>query len=88
MFLHVVVYVNGQYVKISKCVIHLGHSIYSCDSTEVVKSVTRSYCSGFNNLSGSFWSTIFVCFLGIAFRRCKYAVYNIYVDWRSGLIYV
>ena len=41
-------HVNGQYVDISKCAMHLGHSISSGDRTEIVKYAEISFSSSFN----------------------------------------
>ena len=36
-------HVNGQYVEVSKCAMHLGHSISSGDRTEIVKYAKISF---------------------------------------------
>ena len=41
-------HVNGQYVEVSKCAMHLGHSISSGDRTEIVKCAKISFWSSFN----------------------------------------
>ena len=38
-------HVNGQYVEVSKCAMHLGHSISSGDRTEIVKYANISFWS-------------------------------------------
>ena len=45
-----VFHVNGQYVEVSKC----GHSISSCDKTEIVKYTKRSFWNSFNILRVDF----------------------------------
>ena len=49
-------HVNGQYVEVSKCAMHLGHSISSGDRTEIVKYAKRSFWSSFNIFRADFWS--------------------------------
>ena len=47
-------HVNGQYVEVSKCAMHLGHSISSGDRTEIVKYAKISFWSSFNILGADF----------------------------------
>ena len=42
-------HVNGQYVEVSKCAMHLGHSISSGDRTEIVKYAKGSFTSNMND---------------------------------------
>ena len=47
-------HVNGQYVEVSKCTMHLGHSVSSSDRTEIVKYAKSSFCSNFNIFRADF----------------------------------
>ena len=47
-------HVNRQYVEVSKCAMHLGHSISSGDRTEIVKYAQRVFCSRFNIFRADF----------------------------------
>ena len=47
-------HVNGQYVEVSKCAMHLGRSISSGDRTEIVKYAKRSFWSSFNIFRADF----------------------------------
>ena len=47
-------HVNGQYVEVSKCAMHLGHSISSGDRTEIVKYAKISFWSSFNIFRADF----------------------------------
>ena len=47
-------HVNGQYVEVSKCAMHLGHSISSGDRTEIVTFTKGNFWSSFNIFRADF----------------------------------